>query len=411
MEIEKYIETIKKGDTVEGFEDGLLDKWSSSIKSKVKNYKSDALNSLESNKKYDEERKKNYEHEIINCQRRIISLDSTINKQKLEDKKSKEAILKRISDSNKEFEKIKSLPLTSLVTVDSPIKGNDLPIFIATTELLKTTTLSEEEIKSRCRGILAKRRLTRLFNKEIGKFIIFIDFNDLRYRAFNITQSARESYDHPCISNGSICFGNKSETFHQLLRDYKLFDCFDLIIDLITAPITGGPYIEWPQWFTDVKKTDIKRIVQGFNFLVNRNEINDSPFFFSGESDGLAYATPSGVMSNRHLSVDTERTDEPSNVSENILEQSRDLIESRVREMLESFQNNRSPSGERVNTPARVNGATASNTISDEVAGMPSIQMSDPLNNSLQREPFNGGWVTASPTLNHSISNDTESHL
>lgn len=408
MEIEKYIETIKKGDTVEGFEDGLLDKWSSSIKSKVKNYKSDALNSLESNKKHDEERKQNYEHEVVNCQRRIISLDSTINKQKLEDKKSKEAILKRISDSNKEFEKIKSLPLISLVTVDSPIKGNNLPIFIATTELLKTTTLSEEEIKSRCRGILAKRRLTRLFNKEIGKFIIFIDFNDLRYRAFNITQSARESYDHPCISNGSICFGNKSETFHQLLRDYKLFDCFDLIIDLITAPITGGPYIEWPQWFNDSKKTDIKRIIQGFNFLVNRNENSDSPFYFSG-GPSLAYATPSQAISGRRLSVDTE--DEPSSVSENILEQSRDLIESRVREMLESFQNNRSPSGERVNTPARVNGATASNTISDGVAGMPSIQMSDPLNNSLQREPFNGDWVTASPTLNHSISNDTESHL
>lgn len=172
------------------------------------------------------------------------------------------------------------------VPSENSIKTSELPFLVIITKSLKTEIPSKEELQ--VFSLFKRLEIKSWGDREIGRFMIILDLEgisrDRGLRIFNLEKIADGNYDHACISNSSVCLGNRSSTFDKLGKNYQIFDMIDLLFDYLvsvtTARPVSSPYIEWDKWFDRVKP-----VTKSFN------EARIKAFLNGGNSTGVGSIT------------------------------------------------------------------------------------------------------------------------
>lgn len=92
----------------------------------------------------------------------------------------------------------------------------------------------------------------------IGNFKIKLDFReDIEdfLLAINYYQRVRNHYDHPAISHGKVCWGNKlGGAAKEAFRERNLSDLLETFIDLVQETTDSETYIKWSEFFEDAER-------------------------------------------------------------------------------------------------------------------------------------------------------------
>lgn len=162
-----------------------------------------------------------YQIYINNCERDIDRAEKGLGDFKKELEK-KEKILK------KTLENISKMPLIKSVRL---VEIEAHPSIIIETDMLK-------------RG-----------RRNIGNFKVRISLVDRSLITAVNYYKRYDRYDHPCISDGSICWGDKlEEKVLDFLREGDFFKLIELFMDFI--PLTSGDdgFCSWEHFFNNMKE-------------------------------------------------------------------------------------------------------------------------------------------------------------
>lgn len=109
-------------------------------------------------------------------------------------------------------------------------------IFMFETKPLKIGPMPEEELSYYSDDRAAYSRPGRL----LGRFLVIIDLTTGRIDAACLDNYY--GYPLPCINSSNCCFGNISGLISQRIREKKIGNLCEIMIDYLTSPTYSGPY-------------------------------------------------------------------------------------------------------------------------------------------------------------------------
>lgn len=369
----------------------------------------EAKNIIDKAKKREEE----IENERIKVQRIKIDAENKLKTAEEEDKKNLQKILNKYQGENleKELDRLTELPIESLSLVEKdekyvedqtpsphnisatmsaitysangfigydsgmdnrtaepresseesaeesqPVKKHvPLPWLVIFTKPLKTLPPTDEELKNF--KLLKRKQIKSWADRDIGRFVILIDLENLsrsHLAVYNLDKQTDDIYDHACINEGSVCFGNRADSYDSLGKKYQIFDMVDMIFDLLQSVATARPYsyphCEWDKWFErseSIKTEDVYEKVKNFLKCQTRSRSTEPSLARAFEQE---YTTQSwdpigsngigggGVGGSGGATISVGTTTTISDPSRSLGDQNRAMVETEVNNYLRNLE-------------------------------------------------------------------------
>lgn len=357
----------------------------------------EAKNIIEKAKKKEEE----IENERLKVQRIKIDAENKLRLAEEEDQKNLQKILSKYQGENleKELNRLGELPIESLTLVEkdekfveSPVadtlrvnataitysantpsegpyyspreseeveiskskKHKPLPWLVIFTQPLKTLPPTDEELKHF--KLVKRRQIKSWAGRDIGRFVILLDLENLNrshLTVYNLDKQTDDIYDHACINEGSVCFGNRSESYDLLAKKYQIFDMVDMIFDLLQSVATARPYsyphCEWDKWFERSEKIDTEKVYEKIkSILKTKRRVSNGSGPMLAEAFAQQYvgwdpaaSQPNGAgyheTSGSNITIGSTTTiSDPSQVLDN---ESSSMVQSEVQNYLRLLEN------------------------------------------------------------------------
>lgn len=94
-----------------------------------------------------------------------------------------------------------------------------------------------------------------------GRFIVRVDFSradlvdKIRIRSLDRLPYGSRNFDHPCIEESRICFGDTHDTFTDLFQKFDIVGILDLVYDFLSSGNVKNAWVKnWNEWLGGAKK-------------------------------------------------------------------------------------------------------------------------------------------------------------
>lgn len=198
------------------------------------------------------------EEQIVMYKRDKINLkkDLTTYSKLIEEEKSKP---KDYSSYDKEIADIYKLNIKTfkIIRTDDPVLK---PKVIIVTNFLKLEQYNENQDFGDTDHTTAFKPFV---GRPIGRYLIQYDYSPQgsakQITVVNLTQHY-DGYQHACINQGGVCFGNVADIALNLFNDHKIYELTSLLMDYLPNPVYGTPYRYWQEWFDRNKLQTVDRV-------------------------------------------------------------------------------------------------------------------------------------------------------